>query len=161
MGKAAEHPFADPERNIDHHQEKADILRMRSGGLSMVEIAEQTGLSLATVMRRLKEIADDTRDRHVEIADEMFAVHQARLEALYRKINERIAQLEVFDDRVFRAAVMVLERQAKLLGLDREKRDTGRAGQNDWIESATADEVVRRAKELGINVPEKFDVTRR
>ena len=65
-----------------------------------------------------------------------------------------IAKSLVFDDKLVRSAILIMDRQAKLHGLDKQKAPTN----PDWLENASQPELIRLAKERGIALPEKFTV---
>lgn len=138
------------------------ILRLRAVGFDAREIARKLSddpeigkISSVTVARLMGEAAREARERHRELADKRFLEQDATLEYLRSKYMQLVESSPGYDDKLARALVSILERQAKLHGLDRGKANGGHGG-NDWLEEATKDDLLRAAEAYGIRVPEKF-----
>jgi transposase-like protein len=154
-------PFADPVKNLDYWVVCDQIVEKRSRGVSVAEIAVELGMTTPTIHRFMAKAAERARDSVRQRVEEAFLLSDVRLENLYRVIQDRIDTMVadgVFDDKVIRAAVLVLERQSKLLDLDRAKRGSAgaasRAGMNEWVETASFEELYKVATETyGITLP--------
>lgn len=118
-------------------------------------MARELGVSIPTVARIVKELADEARRRNRERVEEAMMAQDVRLERLYRYCIDRIEKAEGFDRDAIRLAILVCERQAKLLGLDKVKAPGGPQGR-DWMTDMPDSELIREAKRLNIKIPERF-----
>lgn len=141
------------------------------------QLCDKYKLSDRQVSRILRDAATRVRD---EAADEIavaFYQQKERLERLYSIVMLEIEAYEnymlavrkaqgmnpeaniqpiKFDDRPFRVAVAIFERQARLLGLDvGRERDT--KGPTGWLDQAPIQQVVDYAKSLGMKTPGLFE----
>jgi hypothetical protein len=130
----------------------------RCKGENPAVTAARLGITGRQAYRILRAAAERTRDHMVEILEARLAEHDAKCEWLYdvcaRKIQTLVDKNE-FDANVIRAAIAVLERQAKLLGLDKTKLKQG-PGNADWMDTADDAALVRAADRMGIKLPESF-----
>jgi hypothetical protein len=131
------------------------VLRMRAKGVPYSEIAEQTGMDVRSVRRLVQDEVQRVRAELAEDVAEMFVLHNERLEALYRITRTHIDNMAVFDDRPIKVALLILERQSRLLGLDKDAKP-GRGNTYDWLENATPTDLIAEAERRGIRIPEKF-----
>lgn len=133
------------------------VISLRAAGVPAKEIADSLGLSVPRVYQYLAEATTAARERNVDLVEEMFLLHQERLERLFRLAQAHIDKCETFDDRAFRVAILILERQARLLGLDKTpEKPGGKSGGYDWLENSTKEELIAEAERRGLRVPEKF-----
>lgn len=139
---------------LDHWLKHREVVKLRSAGLTVREISEQMGAPQRTVYRWIAEAANAIRRENRSFTQEMFLAHVYRLERLYQIVQQRIDEAGFSRDAV-RAAIDILDRQSKLLDLDRSKSYRGR---NDWMDDAKDEELIAEARRLGLHVPEKFDV---
>ncbi len=138
-------------------EDDARIVEMKAQGHTHKEIAAELGIPVRTVADRLKDAAMDARRRVAEVAEERAAMQDARVEWLIQKVSEMIrTDGAVFDEKKWKVAIQLLERQAKLFGIDRAKDAGDRAG--DWLSSATEQTLRDEAEKLGLKIPEKFHV---
>lgn len=145
----------------------ARVIDLRSQGLSVPKIVkrlakEGTPLVAVTVYQLINEYAQSVRESILELGTNRFAEADARLEYLYRQVVRRLRKAAVApecDDAKYaaliRAALAVLERQARLLGLDKTK-ERGGTGNSDWLEGKTPAQLVQLAGQWGIQLPERF-----
>lgn len=138
--------------------EKALVYR-REGKL-YTEIGVLLGEPAVNVRRALAALRVATTNEALDVADEYFNLHIERLEALWATVSSTINALLGFDDRVFKVALAVLERQAKLLGLDRGsggRNPTPRPSRDkDWLSEATPSELIAEIESYGLEVPKRF-----
>lgn len=144
-------------------------------GRKVYELCDAYGLSEKQVVRILKDAAFNARQQSSEIVARHFHLQIERLERLYRLVELELqayekfalARLEgtlspdavhvKFDDRPFRVAVMLFDRAAKLIGLDRASQAAnGRSGDN-WMDDTPITEVMAFAKQLKMKVPSEFE----
>lgn len=144
-------------------------------GRKVYELADKYQLSERQVVRILKDAAYVVRQQSSELVARHFHLQIERLERLYRLVELELqayeeyalARLEKrlqpdaipvkFDDRPFRVAVMLFDRAAKLIGLDRAAQTAnGRSGDN-WMDDSPITEVVAYAKQLKMKVPTEFE----
>lgn len=130
------------------------ILDGIAAGKSQATMARETGTSVPTVARIVKELADEARRRNRERVEEAMMAQDVRLERLYKYCIDRIETALGFDRDAIRLAILVCERQAKLLGLDRVK--TGGPQGRDWLTSMPDSELIREAERLNIKIPQRF-----
>lgn len=153
---------ADPEKALDHAELIETILEYRGEGKSVKEISELTGYSKRHVIRLIAEAAERARKENANLVARRFMEHDLRCEYLLALCSRRLKQLADlgdFDEKAVRAAVAVMDRHARLLGLDTIKRKGGRPGENDWIDNAPIKDVLAEAKALGLEIPAAFDTT--
>lgn len=143
------------------------VIELRAQGLSVPKIAKQIAqegfdLSCQTCYQIVREYAETVRENAVGWGEERFAEADARLEYLYAQIQERLAAAALnplCDDGKFaglvRAAVAVLDRQARLLGLDRTKA-LGGTGQHDWLDKTTPAQLAALAEKFDLKLPKQF-----
>jgi hypothetical protein len=130
------------------------VIRLRAEGKSTIQIGEKLGVPDRTVRNWLAEASAELRAENRAFAAEMFTIHQQRCEDLYARVRKKLKNQFSID--LVKVALLILDRQSRLLGLDRAGRGNTPMS-NDWLENATTQELIDRAKELGVPVPEKFD----
>lgn len=150
--------FADDETQLEWAERLEYVLRQRARGVPVSQIAKELGLNPRHIFTYLQQAAEDTRTRIQELCDQRFSEHDSRYEYIYRSL---VVKLESVTDpkdfaAIARAAVTVLERQSRLLGLDRDK-PSGGGNRSDWLDSATPSEILSIAKNYGIAVPEHVE----
>lgn len=132
---------------------------LRRVGFSRQEIATAMGLDISTVERLLSKVLKELQVANASRAEEAYQLQDMRLEELYRRVHELIVKAEGFDDRLFKTAITILERQAKLLGLDKTTRSSPvklAARDQKWMDEATPSELVAEVESYGIEVPARF-----
>lgn len=143
------------EELLDDAEKTREVFDLRRDGLDAVEIAVRLGCGVQHVHRIMRTAVDRMRADEQTLIRERFFTHDARLEWLYKRLVEQINASPCFDEKLVRAAVTVLDRQARLLGLDRAKIQQVPESQA-WLDKATPEELVRMAEERGLKLPEKF-----
>lgn len=152
--------FADPEKELAHAEKTADIIRLRQEGVPVSEIAGRLDMEPRQIYRIISSQAAAVRERVGDTVEEAFMLQVDRLEAMYRLAGERLRALPAeatsgeFCNCV-RAIVLIFERQARLLNIDREKTQGG-ANKADWLDGASEDELRAWALKNKLPVPEKF-----
>jgi len=136
------------------------VLRQVALGKTFGEVALKLGLDTQTIVAVVNNATNRVRDHSHDVAAEAFMVQCVVLRrwlAILHTHIEKIAASELpFDDRPFRVAVAVCDRQAKLLGFDKDKRGDA-ADKGDWIKNAPFEQVLVYAKQMNYNLPTKFD----
>lgn len=144
--------------DLDHWLKHREVIRRRSAGQNVAEIAAEMGEPERTVYRWIAEATQAVRAENRSFVQEMFLISFHRLERLYEIIEKRLAKMAtddaLFSRDVFRAAIDVIDRQSKLLGLDRNK--VGSKGRDEFLDGASDADLVAEADRLGIRLPEKF-----
>lgn len=128
--------------------EDADILRLRAEGLGYGEIAERLKISRSTAHDAVQKAVESARREMAGIAAERLAVADARIEWLIDKVARMIATDEKFDDRKYKVVISLLERQAKMLGYDKEKARGPHEDTGDWLATASEEKLREYANEL-------------
>jgi hypothetical protein len=136
------------------------VLRMLAQGQNNVQIAEALGITARQAAARIKEVVDQAREDAAAHVKLRFTQHDERCEYLYRCCLKRINSANLkhsgeFDDKAIRAAVAVLDRQARLLGLDRTA-NTGGQNFNVWLDNQSGADLERLARQYGIEIPRPF-----
>lgn len=153
-----------PAQQLTLAERNARILEAAVKGRKYLDIAADFGLSLDQIHRVINAAAREVKERSVELVQAAYWLQIERVERLYKLVEielqrwERAATeggLVKFDDRPFRVAVSLFERQAKLMGFDRDKAMVAR-GPSGWISEAPIEEVEAYAKQLKMNVPTQF-----
>lgn len=143
------------------------VLDLLAEGKTHVEIAKLLGLSVRQVATRVREVVAEARENARDHVNLRFTQHDERLEYLYKMCLKRINAMNLrqnaddewgFDDKAVRAAVAVLDRQARLLGLDRTV-NTGGQNFNSWLDNQSGADLERLAVQYGIDLPKKFETT--
>jgi hypothetical protein len=147
---------ADPVRHLDHEIRLKLVIRLRSEGKSSYEIGQTLGVPDRTVRNWLSEASQQVRAENRQFTSEMFTIHQHRCESLYAMVRKRLEDPISFTTDLVKVALAILDRQSRLLGLDRTK-NAGRTNSNDWLENASTEELVQAARDAGIPVPESFN----
>ena len=157
--KTQEENSSEPEKAFDNVIRLDTMIKLRSQGMSVTEIATQTGNSPYYVHQMLREFARYVRDNTVELAEQRIAEQDARCEYLYRQVQKKLDEASLLDIKYYSqlvaAAIKILDRQARLLGLDRT-RTAGGANQMEWLDKATPKELEDIAKDYGLKLPRSF-----
>lgn len=176
------HPGFDPGHKSDDDlravEREARIVELIVKGKSHPEIAKQLGISAGALRVTLKEIALRARlGLAVDIALAQKAQH-ARIRHRLTQVDtilDRLAGLlatESVDydavaayDKLLRASVTLMDREAKLYGMDIPRPgskaepvagDMG-ADSANWINTATPDEIAAYAKQFKMRLPTEFE----
>lgn len=153
------------------------IIRLSMAGKSLSEIARLESASMSSIKVTLREIALRAR---MNLADR---VAQAQLEQ-HTRVRSRMAELDAVIakatrlllapdapldvdtiaalDKMLRTSIALMEREAKLLGLDVPRPGLGgeeaaaTGSMVSWIERAKPDELLEYAKQFRLRTPEPF-----
>lgn len=131
---------------------ESEILTRRMQGERSDEIATAMQVPHGNVLAAIARLTEQARQESADMAAELFMLANLRLEKLWRTVQKWLDAMETFDDKLVRCAVSVLERQAKMNGLD--KQGSRFVADDEWIDNATPAEVVAHAKKLGLSLPE-------
>jgi hypothetical protein len=136
----------------------AELLDLFRRGIKPSEIAGNPQypkflhITAGDISARRSRMAEQTRARSKQIADEAFMIHNERLEWLWaQKIQPLLDSMTVFDRDLVTCAIKVMERHSKLLGTDR-----GAVKTDEWFETKSDDEIKGVARRLGIKLPEEY-----
>jgi predicted transcriptional regulator len=103
------------QKSANRAERAARAFALRKAGLSYRDIAEELGVSHQLVYRdvqaSIKQFLDEAREHHAQI----MAIEAARLDDLQRVMWEQAA---MGDRRAIETVLKIMERRAKLLGLD-------------------------------------------
>lgn len=143
--------------------------------MRVFELVAKYNLSDRQVARILKDAAVRVRQEAVDLVAQAFHLQYERLERLYRLVEMELQAYENymlalhaanggevtvtpvrFDDRPFRVAVAIFERQSRLMNLDRNGQ-VDKKGPTGWLDQAPIQEVVDYAKQLKMKVPTQFE----
>lgn len=151
--------FADPDKLLAWHEQVHKLLEYRAQGLNTKQAAEKVGVSPQHAAKLIADAVAHVRENTDNLVQQRILEHDAKLEWMYNecaKQMQRLAELNAFDDKVLRAAVSILDRQAKLWGLDKAKQGTGGSSRLDWLDTASSAALMAEAERYGIKIPEPF-----
>lgn len=153
---------ASVEVRFDVARRDADLIEDAIKGWKPRQLQDKYKLSDRQVSRILRDAAVRVREDAADLIAEAFHRQHERLERLYSLVEIALQEYENpdtrggFDDRPFRVAVAIFDRQAKLMGMDRggTKADKSVTG---WMDGAPIEQVVDYAKSLKMNIPTQFE----
>lgn len=145
-----------PEQQLDHALVRSKVVELRTQGYRAPEIANHLGLDQTTVNRHIKAAVEEFHKDITDVIRERTQTHDDRCEDLYSRIHAEIRHDPEFDPDKYRLAIAILERQSKLLGLDKAKVPGDNKNRQDWLAEATPAELEAEALRMGIPVPQKF-----
>lgn len=165
---AANRGYADPEKDFQYWARQTEIIKRRASGQAVAQIASEMfpelvpGTGQQQVFRALKNAANDLRTRLHEFIEERFLLAVSRLDRIIKLLDRYLTDMESglpFDDKPLRILLMVMDREARLLALDRtpDKGGSG-AGRMQWIDGAPPQDIVDEARRLKIPEVERFQV---
>lgn len=143
--------------NVDYAERDAEIIRLRREQRMVPrKICEVLGIHQVEIVRDvLAKYVKEVRARNVEIIETAFVEQNETIEHLLALVHKQLAN--GYDRDAIKCAIMLLERQAKLLGLDRAMTSNAAAkNDKDWIEKASDTELIEEARRLGLPMPEQF-----
>ena len=91
------------------------MYRMRVQGYTVVEIAEELGIAHQVVTINLRRVMQELKALSEQEADSYRAYELTRLDNLFKSLQ---AKIEEGDVNAVNAAVRVIERRCKMLGID-------------------------------------------
>lgn len=94
---------------------KAEALRLRRYGFGYAQIAKELGCAQSTAYSYVMSALAETRNAMQEDAD---VIRQMELERLDQMLPASLEKAKRGDDRAIRSVLSIMERRAKLLGLD-------------------------------------------
>ena len=100
---------------VEHLDETLRIVRLRKAGLSLYEIAEETGLAFRQVRSLLHQAINGLELIKVEEANELRLLENERLDTMLASIWERAASGSLYH---IGTVLKIMERRAKMLALD-------------------------------------------
>ena len=98
---------------------EAECLRLRLNGLTHREIAARLGIAPSTAYKRVRHALDDVNRQNAEEAENLRTLEMLRLDELQNALWEKAVD---GDDKAIGRILMIMERRAKLLGLDAPRR---------------------------------------
>ena len=95
---------------------EAECLRLRREGLTHRAIAARLGVAPATAYRRIRHALDEINERNVEEAASLRDLEVMRLDEMQAALWEQA--VDECDTRAIDRVLRIMERRARLLGLD-------------------------------------------
>lgn len=129
------------------------VLGLYAAGKSVAVIAFEEGCDHTIVHTLIREQTAEIRQNNRQIMEERFLQQDLGIQKLIAKCMEELTLK--FSTDVVRTLVTLYERQAKLWAVDRPSA-SGETRGRDWAMTAPEDELLRRAKAMGIRLPEKI-----
>lgn len=135
-------------------------LQAYARGQSVTEIARTEDVDRGTIYLVIKQAAESAREGNREYAEQAFVQQDLGLKLLIRRAHDAVEHAANdspprFDKDAVRVLILLYERQSKLLGIDRA-RAFGERDRNEWLQTASDQELLKRAKALGIRVPDSI-----
>lgn len=113
----ARNPAAKP-NPVKIADEQAEVLDLKRKGLTVRQIAAETGMARSTVQDRLDAAIAELV---LPVADEVRQIELLRLDAWQKRLEERLDDGES-PERLVPVALKVQERRSKYMGLDAPER---------------------------------------
>lgn len=133
------------------------VLMLRMEGHEPREVALRLGVKYGDVLSIMARLTKNVREENAGLAEELFMLSNMRLERLWRWVQSHLDKMETFDDKLVRAAVQVLDRQARMNGLDKQTRPGGQPT-DDWVDAATPAEMDAYLRRNGFSIPDHVQV---
>lgn len=134
---------AKPETQIEIVQRRKKVVANILGGMTYQEIADLLGVSKATVARDFKAVLREWQSHYVKDTDKWTAIQLRKLDVMMNAIWDRAQNGDLHSiDRMMH----LLERQAKLLGLDKPQT----------VGLTLSPQLMATLNKLGITVQEVF-----
>jgi DNA-binding CsgD family transcriptional regulator len=96
-----------------------ECLRLRLDGLTHREIAAELGIAPSTAYKRVRHALEDVNARNAGEAENLRTLEMLRLDELQNALWEKAID---GDDKALGRVLAIMERRAKLLGLDAPTR---------------------------------------
>lgn len=107
-------------------ERRRQAVELRILGSSYVDIARELGVSAQTAFQIVSNALDDARKEMREKAKDLRDLESDRLDTLYRKVAGAVMPEDApVDPRLIETALKIMERRAKLLGLDAPTKVAG------------------------------------
>ena len=116
-----------------------DALTYRLGGMKQWEIAEKLGVTTQAVSKMLKRVLEETAKEISEDAGKLRAVQLERIEMMIRGLWSRAI---TGDEKAIDAVRQLLNRQARLLGIDAPQRTEVSGPEGGPIEFSTTEQCI-------------------
>jgi len=128
-----------PEQEISGVNTRDKCLSLRKAGLTYAKIAERVGISKQGAYKAVQTALNEIREHYRETAVEVVALELERLDEMTAALEGKVAY---GDPQSVATALRVMERRAKLLGLDAPQKiaPTDPSGENPYL-SASDDEL--------------------
>lgn len=142
----------------DIKQEQTDrrIVELRSRGCTPHQIGREVGLTRQQVTARIRVLALEIRSATRDLVATRFLEHDQILMTLRAKCQKAINEMKEWDSTRVIAMLKVLERQAKLLGLDVDPRSA--ADNDSWLDNKAPAELVEMARRFNLTLPPDLQV---
>lgn len=132
------------------------IVEMRTRGYSPKAIANALGMTTGQVVDRIRALALEIRAGSRELVANRWLEHERALNHLRAVCQGWVNRMTEWDATRITALVKVLERHAKLLGLDVDPRTA--ADNDSWLDDKAPAQLVELAKQLNIPLPPDLQV---
>ncbi len=113
--------------------------------------------SLSITVAQCKEIAqtyiDECRAKNVDIIDTAFWEQKELIDLLIQRCMVQL--LRRFDHNILKCILLLLERQAKLMGLDKAGKPVNPVT-SEWFGNMSNEELIEKARTMGLQIPQEF-----
>lgn len=137
MAESSQHPnvegAAADAKKIKRAERRLEVLELRKAGATYTQISKALDISLATVSKDLRRALQEVEQRELAAAEDLRALDLGRLDALLRGVWPAATSGDV---QSVKAAVTILERRARMLGIDAPKEHA--VGVQTWTQLAQA-----------------------
>lgn len=127
--------------NVTAEDNRLKALQLREGGAKYREIATQLGVTVGMAHRYVMEAMDELHDQVLETADRVKQIELNRLDAMWMKLALR---KDNDAPRVIEAQIRIMERRARLQGLDAPVEIGGPGGGPIPIAASDARDILKQ-----------------
>lgn len=147
-----------PREALEDDIDMAAVLDRYTKGESAASIATALGFDFWKVHAAIRRAAEECRDQQRELIEEAFLRQLRGIDHIILRCMEAIERgaaqkpVPVFDEKAVKALLMAYDRQGKLMGMDKGGKQGG-CDSYAWMATATKEELVDRAKRIGLALP--------
>jgi hypothetical protein len=141
------HSIASPTRCLAAAR-RAVAMRLRASGKTYRAIAAELNCSVRTAYRAVTRELERVRARLSEDAAQLLQLEMARLDSLLAALWP---QAQAGNVRAMTAAVRVIERQYRLLGLDAPGKTEAKVSATASVTDLTDEQLLEEAERLGLH----------
>lgn len=131
-----------------------EILDMYARGHAMYTIAYELDLDPETVTAAIRKATEQIKEKNREHIEQRFLQQDLVLQRIIQRVLEALE--EKINDRLLIGLVRLLDRQARLLGLDRTPSSGSQGAMYQWLNNASTDELIKVAESFGVKIPRKI-----
>jgi hypothetical protein len=137
------------------------VLERYARGVRPDTIAFEEHVGVQTVYEVIREAARQVREESREFVEHKFLQQDLGVQHLIVRCMEAVERAAAHDPPILhcdaiKLLIQLYDRQAKLTGIDRARNPEREPTGMDWLKTASEDDLKKRAKNLGIRLPESI-----